>query len=194
MNIERNYSILYRLCWVLVHLLYPFRAVGVENIPEGAALICPLHSNWTDPFIVAVAMGRKNRCRPLAKEETRKMPLIGRIMESIGTIFITRGEADIEAYKNCIRVLKNGDKLLMFPEGTRVHGNDEKPAKTGVIRMAARTGAPIVPVYLPRDKKLFRRVDLVFGEPYTVGRAGHSDYEPMAQDLMDRIWALKDTI
>ena len=67
-------------------------------------------------------------------------------------------------------------------------------AMTGVIRMAARTGAPIVPVYIPRDKKAFRRVDVVFGEPYTVGRAGHADYEPLARDLMDRIMALKDTI
>ena len=194
MNTEKNYRRLYRFCRPLVHLLYPFRVRGLENIPEGAALICPLHSNWTDPFIVAVAMGEENRCHPLAKEETRRMPVFGRIMESIGSIFVNRGESDIEAYKSCIRVLKNGEKLLAFPEGTRVHGDEVKPAKTGVIRMAARTGAPIVPVYLPRDKKLFRRVELVFGEPYTIERASHAEYEPLAQDLMDRIHALKDTV
>lgn len=194
MSTEKNYLRLLRFCRPIVHLIYPFRARGVENIPEGAALICPLHSNWTDPFIVAVAMGKKNMCHPLAKEETRRMPLFGRIMAGIGTIFINRGEADIEAYKSCIRVLKNGEKLLIFPEGTRVHGDEDKGAKTGVIRMASRTGAPIVPVYLPRDKKLFRRVDVIFGEPYTVERASHADYEPMAQDLMDRIRALKDTV
>ena len=194
MSTEKNYLRLFRFCRPIVRLLYPFRARGAENIPEGAALICPLHSNWTDPFIVAVAMGKNNICHPLAKEETRRMPLLGRIMASIGTIFISRGEADIEAYKSCIRVLKNREKLLIFPEGTRVHGDEDKGVKTGVIRMASRTGAPIVPVYLPRDKKLFRRIDVVFGEPYTVERAGRADYEPMAQDLMDRIRALKGTV
>ena len=194
MSTEKNYDRLFRFCRPLVRILYPFRAIGVDNIPEGAALICPLHSNWVDPFIIAIAIGLKNRCHPLAKEETRSIPVFGKIMEGIGSIFVSRGEADIDAYKSCIRVLKNGEKLLAFPEGTRVHGDDVKPAKTGVIRMAARTGTPIVPVYLPRDKKPFRRVDVVFGEPYTIERAGHADYEPMAQDLMDRIMALRDTI
>ncbi len=194
MSTEKNYERLFRFCRPLVHVLYPFRVIGLENIPEGAALICPNHSNWSDPFIIAIALGLEKRCHPLAKEETRSIPVFGKILEGVGAIFVNRGEADIEAYKSCIRVLKNGEKLLAFPEGTRVHGDEVKPVKTGVIRMAARTGAPIVPVYIPRDKKVFRRVDVVFGEPYTVGRAGHADYEPLARDLMDRIMALKDTI
>ena len=194
MNIERNYRWLYYFCWPLVHLLYPYRVRGVENIPAGAALICPLHSNWPDPFIVAVAMGRQNRIRPLAKEKAKKVALFRWVMEKIGSVFIHRGEADIDAYKNCIRVLKGGEKLLAFPEGTRVHGNDVVPAKTGVIRMAAKTRTPIVPVYIPRDKKVFHRIDIVFGEPYYIENASHADYEPLAQELMDRIWALKETV
>ena len=194
MNVERNYRILYRICWPLVNLLYPYRTRGLENIPEGAALICPLHSNWMDPFIVAVAMGMKHRIRPLAKEEISHNGFFHWVMEKIDSIFISRGEADIDAYKSCLRALMDGDKLLIFPEGTRVHGNDAAEPKTGVIRMAARTRAPLVPVYLPRDKKLFRRVDIVFGEPYSIEKARHNDYEPLAQELMDKIWALKETL
>lgn len=194
MNIERNYRWLYSICWPLVHLLYPFRVHGLDNIPEGAAVICPLHSNWLDPFIVAVAMTRKHRIRPLAKEEAGKVGFFRFVMDSIGSVYVRRGEADIESYKSCIRLLKDGDKLLAFPEGTRVHGTDAVPAKTGVIRMAAKTRSPIVPVYLPRDKKLFHRIDIVFGEAYFIENAGHADYEPLAQDLMDRIWALKETL
>lgn len=194
MNIERNYRWLYWFCWPLVHLLYPFRVHGRENIPAGAAVICPLHSNWPDPFIVAVAMGRRNRVHPLAKEEASKVGLFRWVMEGIGSVFVRRGEADIDAYKSCIRILKDGEKLLAFPEGTRVHGSDVVPAKTGVIRMAAKTHSPIVPVYIPRDKKLFRRIDIVFGEPYTVDNAGHADYKPLAQQLMEKIWALRETL
>ena len=122
------------------------------------------------------------------------LPRLRWILEKIGSVFVRRGESDIEAYKSCLRILKGGEKLLAFPEGTRVHSDTVLPAKTGVIRMAVRTGAPIVPVYLPRDKRLFHHVDIVFGEPYTIEKAAHSDYEPLAQELMDKIWALKDRI
>ena len=83
---------------------------------------------------------------------------------------------------------------MLFPEGTRVHGDDVVEPKTGVIRMAAKTHAPIVPVYLPRDKKIFHPFKFVFGEPYYIENAGKNDYERLAQELMDRIWALKDTV
>ena len=194
MNIEKNFRRLYNFCWPLVHLFYPVKAYGVENIPEGPAVICPLHSNLPDPFIVAIAMGKKNRVRPLAKEEVAENNFFRWILEKIGSVFVRRGESDIEAYKSCIRILKGGEKLLAFPEGTRVHSNTVLPAKTGVIRMAVRTGVPIVPVYLPRDKCLFRHVDIVFGKPYTIEKATHADYDRLAQELMDKIWALKEAI
>ncbi len=191
MSIQDCYRRFYAFCKPLVRLLYPFRAYGMENIPEGRAVLCPLHSNLTDPFIVAVAMGDRHTCHPLAKDDTRQIPILGWIMEKIGCIFVRRGESDIDAYKSCIRVLKNDEKLLAFPEGTRVHGDTLLEPKTGVIRMAAKTHSPIIPVYLPRDKKFFRKIDVVFGEPYYIENAGHDDYERLARELMDRIWALK---
>ena len=60
--------------------------------------------------------------------------------------------------------------------------------------LAVRTGVPIIPVYLPPEKKWFRRTPVVFGEPYypkVAGRKGTADeYRAIADDLMERIEAL----
>ena len=191
---KRWFHFLFILVWPLVKIFYPCRYYGVENVPDGPCIICPSHSNLPDPFFITLAMGWDGFIHHLAKDDTRNIPFLGFVMEKMGSIFVHRGEQDIEAYKQCIRVLQSGEKLMVFPEGTRVHGNDVVPAKSGVIRMAAKTRSPIVPVYLPRDKKLFHRIDIVFGEAYYIENAGHADYEPLAQDLMDRIWALKGTL
>ena len=188
----RWYHLLFAIAWPIVKIFYPHKVYGVENIPEGPCIICPLHSNLPDPFYVSIALGWNTFCHHMAKYETRKIPVLGWIMEKMGSIFVHRREQDIDSYKASVRALQAGEKLMIFPEGTRVHGDDYVPAKTGVIRMAATTHAPIVPVYMPRDKKLFRSFDLVFGEPYYIEKAGKKDYERLAQELLDKAWALKE--
>ena len=102
-----------------------------------------------------------------------------------------RGERDIDSFKQCMRVLKAGEKLIVFPEGTRVHGDAVVEPKSGVIHMSVRLHVPIVPVFIPRDKKVFRKVPTVIGEPYYPEVGDHRDYDRLARELMGRIWALK---
>ena len=89
-----------------------------------------------------------------------------------------------------MRVLKAGEKLIVFPEGTRVHGDAVVEPKSGVIHMAVRMHVPIVPVYIPRDKKIFHEVPTVIGEPYYPELGDHRDYDRLARELMERSWAL----
>ena len=185
------YRFLYIIIWPLIKIFYPHKCYGVEKVPrEGAVILCPSHSNLADPFFVSMAFGIRVFMHHLAKDDTRNIPILGWIMSRMGSIFVDRDEQDINAYRSCIRVLKEGEILMAFPEGTRVHGDEVVPAKTGVIRMAAKTGAAIVPVYMPRDKKIFHPFKVVFGEPYYIKNAARGDYEHLAQELMDKIWAL----
>ena len=82
----------------------------------------------------------------------------------------------------------------MFPEGTRVQPGKEGDAHSGAAMLATRTGVPIVPVYIPRKKKWFRKTTIVFGEPYIPEfegrRATSEDYKRISTDLMARIGAL----
>lgn len=191
MTKEKWYRLVYSLLRPIGWLLYPQQFVGRENVPEGAAIFCAPHSNIADPILISFALGRKTYVHHLAKDESKSTFLFGWLMRKAGSIFVKRGERDIDSFKKCMRVLKAGEKLIVFPEGTRVHGNAVVKPKSGVIHMAARLHVPIVPVYLPRDKKLFRRVPTIIGKPYYPEVKDHDDYDRLSEELMERIWALK---
>ena len=105
---------------------------------------------------------------------------------------------DVKAVRTAMKFLKEGDKLLMFPEGTRVHEGEDVQAKVGAALFATRTGVPLLPVYIQRKKKRFRRNTVVIGEPYYPEYEGRKptaeELQVMAQDLMDRVQALGEGV
>ena len=191
MTKEKLYRVVYDILRPIAALVYPQRISGVENIPEGPAIFCAPHSNIVDPILVSLALGRDTFTHHLAKAESKTTFIFGWVMKKAGSIFVKRGERDIDSFKQCMRVLKAGEKLIVFPEGTRVHGDAVVEPKSGVIHMSVRLHVPIVPVYIPRDKKVFRKVPTVIGEPYYPEVGDHRDYDRLARELMGRIWALK---
>lgn len=196
MSMDRFYHVIYAVIWPFFNLFHPVRAVGREHIPEGAALICPNHTKASDPFFVVFAFKRKHVMRAMAKAEVMRLPVIGWILGKAGVFGVNRGSADINAVKTALRFLKEGKKLLMFPEGTRVEEGENVEAKTGAAMFAVRTGAPIVPVYIPAKKRWFRPTTVVIGQPFypkVADRKGTSEeYRAIADDLMARIRALEE--
>ena len=151
---NKVYAVLYPIIWVFMKLFHPWNAVGVENIPEGSAVICGNHTTLGDPLYVVCGMGRKRQTHVMAKAEVMKWPVIGFLLKKAGIIGVNRGKSDMAAAKECLRVLKNGEKLLMFPEGTRVKDGETSEARTGAAMFATRTGTPLVPVYISPQKLL----------------------------------------
>lgn len=194
MRTETVFGILYTILWPVFHLIYPIKAVGRENIPEGAAVICPNHSAAIDPFYVVFAFGRKYPMWAMAKQEILNWPVVGWILGKAGVFGVDRGSADLKAAKTALRCLKENRKLLMFPEGTRVHEGESVEAKAGAALFATRTGSPLLPVYIPTKKKLFRPNTVVIGKPYYPQIAGrkatNDELQAIAADLMDRVHAL----
>ena len=105
-----------------------------------------------------------------------------------------RGHADMHAAKTALRCLKEGHKLLIFPEGTRVEEGENVDAKAGAAMFATRTGVPIVPMYIPAQKHWFRPTTVVIGEPYYPQiqgrRATAEENQEIAREIMRRIHAL----
>ena len=194
MRTETVFGILYTILWPVFRFIYPIKAVGRENIPEGAAVICPNHSAAIDPFYVVFAFGRKYPMWAMAKQEVMKWPVVGWILSKAGVFGVDRGSADLKAAKTALRCLKENRKLLMFPEGTRVHEGESVEAKAGAALFATRTGSPLLPVYIPTKKKLFRPNTVVIGKPYYPQIAGrkatNDELQAIAADLMDRVHAL----
>lgn len=185
------FHVLYAVVWPFFHLFRPIKAVGKENIPEGAAVLCPNHTTIGDPFYVVYAFGWNCPMRAMAKIQLMKVPVIGWILSKAGVFGVDRGHADMKAVKTALKFLKNGNKLLMFPEGTRVHEGENVAAKTGAAMFATRTGVPIVPIHIQTPKKLFRRNLVVIGEPYYPqfkGRKPTADeLDQITQEMMRRI-------
>ena len=170
---------------------FPMRYVGRENIPEGAAIICANHSASSDPVLVAIALGAKTFPRFMAKMELFRIPVLGSLLRLIGVFPVDRRKpSDTEAIRIAMGHLKNGNKIMLFPEGTRVSPGDAIAAKTCAIRLSMRMQAPILPIKIPRNKRWFRRDTVYIGEPYIVLESKREDYKLLSDQLMERIDSL----
>lgn len=193
---NRFFHNIYIIFAPLIHLLFPTRVIGAERVPQGPALLCPNHANGMDPAIVAVSLPNDSRISFMAKEELFRHKLIGWFLGKLGAFPVSRGGSDLTAMKTAMKALQSQGRLLVFPEGTRVERRGQVEAKGGVVLIASRTGAPIVPVYCGGRKKLFRRNTVVFGEPYHPVFAGRrptaEELQQAANDLMDRVYELSE--
>lgn len=189
------FALLYCIVYPFFNLVHPCKTIHRERLPEGGAILCPNHTSLSDPLFVVFALGLKTRPQVMAKSEFMRIPVLGWLLNKAGVFAVNRGKADVTAVKRALKCLKDGDKLLMFPEGTRSKDGDLGEAKTGAAMFAIRTGVPIVPMYIPARKKWFRRTPVVFGEPFMPQIAGKKgtpeDYERVAGELMERIAALE---
>lgn len=195
---KQVFTLLYLIVWPFFNLVHPGRAIGRENIPDGPVLLCPNHTRLSDPLFVVFALTLKHRPQVMAKAELMEIPVLGWLLSKAGVFAVERGKSDVTAIKRAMKCLKSGDKLLIFPEGTRYKDGVMGEAKTGVAMLALRTGTPILPIYIPAKKKWFGRTPVVFGEPYlpqTETRHGSAqEYEEISKDLMARIAALKERV
>ena len=196
MSAKTWYRIFYVIVRPLVGLYYPIKVYGRENIPEGGALVCANHSSAIDPVLIAFALTRKRPICAMAKESLMKAPILGKLLKLVGTFGVKRGASDIHAVKYALEQLKKGEYVALFPEGTRIKSREEGEPKTGAAMLACRTGAPVLPMYIPMKKRVLRLNRIYIGEPMEMKpegkRATTEEYERMTAELMDRIYDCGD--
>lgn len=190
------YRIIYTIAAPIIHLLFPCRTVGLEHFPEGGALLCANHASGWDPIVIALNLPKNARLTVMAKDQLFRIPLLGFLLKKLGIFPVKRGGSDLTAMKTAMKVLSGGNRLLVFPEGTRVDEQGEVEAKGGVTMMATRTGVPMVPVYCGGKRKFLRKTTIVFGRPYTPVIAGRrptpEENRAVAQEILDRIYELSE--
>ena len=190
MSEKKFYRGTYSVLWVLFKLFMPFRAVGAERVPEGAVILCANHSHLFDPILITLCLGRNTYIRHIAKDQNRRIPVFGWLMYRAGSIFVHRDGTDYDSVRACMKALADGEKLMIFPEGTRVKEGEHVEPKDGAVYLASRKRVPIVPVYVPRKKRWFRANEIRFGEPYMIQAARGADMSELSRDLMAHIEAL----
>ncbi len=163
------YKTLVAILAPIFRTLYRLKVTGVENVPAGAAVVCCNHTSLLDPVLLAVGFGYKIPLCFMGKKELFQNRLLGWFFRKVHAFPVDRGNVELVTIRHSINLLKEGNKLGIFPEGRRVLPDEESDGtegvKTGVAMIAMRANAPIVPVYLTRRKKLFRKHSLIIGTP-----------------------------
>ena len=187
----RFYRGCFRVAHVLFRMFFFYKVTGRENVPGGAALVCANHSSYLDPIFASLAIGIGDHVHHVAKSELFKVPVLSWVIIKLGAISVDRAKSDMSTIKNSLEYLRKDRKVSIFPEGRRVAAEDEAAAKAGAIKIAERTATPIIPIYIPRKKPVFRRLTVAVGAPYHIekkeGKRTLEEYSELAKDLMRRI-------
>lgn len=180
---------------ILTFFLYSVKTEGLENVPtEGSFVLCPNHISNYDP--IAVATRFKRQVHFMAKAELYKNIFIKKILLGLGTIPVERGHVSVETLKESLRILKNGEVLGIFPEGTRVKDGVRKPPQEGFVVFALKTKSPILPVHIQGEYKFRSKITIKFGKPVELNEYYGKKVKPeemlkISEKIMDIIYDLQ---
>jgi cytidylate kinase len=185
--------------WLLFRLLFHLRISGLENVPQGGAIIAPNHQSFWDIPLVGLALAGR-RTHFMAKSELFRNPLFARIIRTLLAFPVRRGAPDRTAIRYAIDILKQGELLTIFPEGTRSKTGELKAAEAGLALIAARARVPIVPVGIKGTRLMFSReerfprVEIRVGVPLGMQAAESTNNEQVADVGAQVMQAVRELI
>jgi len=180
---------------LLCRLLFGYTLHGGDRVPaEGPLIVASNHGQYADPVLVCVAVPR--RVQWMGKKELFVFPFKA-FFRFIGTFPVDREGGGRGAIRAALAFLAEGWALGIFPEGTHRGDEDSRPAKSGVVVLAARGNAPVLPVHVGKlpglpDRLRGERLHVYVGEPVELDPAlrGGAAYREAADGIMRSIYAL----
>lgn len=157
-----------------VRVVYRARVVGLEHVPRtGPYIIAPSHRSMLDIPLAGAITTR--RIRFMGKAPLFRVPVLGTIFRALGGFPVERDGGDVGPVRDSLRILQEGEPLVVYPEGSRQRGRDIAPLQPGAAYLAAKAGVPIVPLGIAGAEETFRtrpgrlpgfgRIIVVVGEP-----------------------------
>lgn len=163
------YSFFYYLIYPFFRLFCHFKVTGRENIPsKGNYIVIANHTAYKDPLILAYTIRHKN-VRFIAKDDLQRFFFFRILFKAARIIAIKRNSSDLNALRESVKALENGDNLCIFPQGTRIKG--EAPCKeqalAGVGLIIAKSKCDVLPVAIkfPNDAGGLRNIKVSVGKP-----------------------------
>jgi 1-acyl-sn-glycerol-3-phosphate acyltransferase len=162
------YTFSRRIAKLYLKIYHRYKCFGIENIPKsGGCLLVSNHASFLDPIAIGIQINFRY-VRFMARKTLFKNKFTKWWAESVGVVELDREKgSDLNALKKAIKVLKNGDLLAMFPEGTRTPDGNLQPAKGGLGFLALKAGMPVVPAYIDGTFKAFKKGSK-FIKPYAI--------------------------
>ena len=184
------------LSWPIVRFAYRLRATGLENVPRsGGFVLAANHTSNFDPWPLGMPLFPRRWLRFMAKSELYWLPLRF-VLDAGGAFPVQRGGGDVQAIEKAVELVRAGEVVVMFPEGTRQRKGLRKKWQarphTGAARIAHEAGAPLVPAAIKGADRLARLGPLrvAYGPPIEAS----ADSQETTGRLMDEIRRLYDTL
>jgi len=185
------YLLGYSLSKAIAKTFFNYRVIGAENmIEEGPCIIAANHCSYLDPPLVGVAC--KRAIHYLARKTLLDWPVLGPIFPQLNVIPVDQENPERSALMGVIRVVRGGGAALIFPEGSRSRDGQLQAVEPGIGLIAAKTGAPVVPVWIDGSFAAFppgakfaskKPIRVIIGQPLRMAegiRSGRDSYEVMA--------------
>ena len=160
------YTLIVWVLYVVVSkILFFVRIEGRENIPKDRnCVMMGNHQCILDPLMLALCVPDRE-IHFMGKKELWNNKLLGWAFTKVHGFPVDRGNMDMAAIRTAMNVLKDGDTLGIFPEGTRSKTGHMLPLLGGASMLALRSRCDVIPVYIDGNYKLFRRMVVRVGEP-----------------------------
>lgn len=166
---------LYTCCYAFFLPAYRFRTWGASRVPkQGPVLFLSNHQSFLDPVVVGLGIGHRRQFYAMARSTLWNNWFFGKLINTMNAFPVKRGESDMAAMRKSIDLLKEGQSLLVFPEGTRTTDGKTAPFATGTMLLIKRSMPMVVPVAIEgtfdawpkgRHFKPWGRVGIEFGDP-----------------------------
>jgi 1-acyl-sn-glycerol-3-phosphate acyltransferase len=182
------------ISWPFVKVGFRLRARGMEHLPKGGFVLAANHTSNFDPWPLAISLFPRRQLRFMAKSELFN-PILKPVLAGGGAFPVRRGEADLEAIHRAVELVRDGEIVVMFPEGTRrrkgLRKKHEARAHTGAARIALTAGAPLVPAAIKGTDRLSRLGPLrvAYGRPIPLDDLREQEVSPAAREATERLMA-----
>jgi 1-acyl-sn-glycerol-3-phosphate acyltransferase len=179
-----------------VKIVAPLRTYGAERVPRaGGLVVASNHFSWIDPPALGAASPRT--LYMMAKVEAHRVPGLGQLMRSFGAFPVRRGESDREAVRMMRQIVREGNALGMFAEGTRQRSGVPGPVQPGAAMVALNEDVPLIPVAIHGSQRWrlgnFAPVSVAWGEPITFeglprGGKGYREASTEVERKIRELW------
>ena len=163
------------VCMVAFRIIFSYRSFNKEVLRRYKTngrpfVVVANHLSMLDPIFIVMAYGWGPKFSIMGKAELFRNPILAWFFRQLGGFPVERGTGDTAALDKAIEDVKNGQGMIIFPEGTRGNGDEMLRMKSGAFMVAAATGADIIPVRLiyptsTRKLKFFGPVVVKVGQP-----------------------------
>ena len=186
------YNVVLKIFTLYSKVFYKYEVIGEENIPnEGNIILAANHKSNLDPIFVASAV-KNRKVATIGKKELFDNKILAAILDKLCVIPIDRDNPGISTIKTILKKLKEGYAVGIFPEGTRVKGNEFGEAKAGLALFAVKGKASVVPISIISNYKLFNKVIIYIDKPisfeeYYKQKLSAEEYERLSGDVLEVI-------